>query len=131
MIKTAQDAYLAGRHAAMEKLAVSAQDMRHYEVANLDAGTTPLSTVGTGVGAALLGGGLAASTGPGGLRSRITRGVLGALPGAALGAYLEDQRQAAYDNLYALEDSALRERYMRNKAVNDSLGINPFREAGY
>lgn len=131
MLKTAQDAYLAGRQAAMSKLAESMEDMRRYELANLDAGTTPLQTVGGGLAASLLGGGLAAATGPGGLRSRLTRGALGALPGAALGAYLEDRRQSAYDDLYELGGSDLRERYMRNKAVNDSLGINPFAEAGY
>mgnify|MGYP001439074669 CR=1 FL=1 len=108
------------------KTAVSVDAMRRYERANLDSGPSAAGNVAAGGLISLLGGGLAAATGPGGLKSRLLRGTLGALPGVALGAMLEDQRQKKYEDLYNLDDAALKKRYTHNKKVMDSLGLDPF-----
>jgi hypothetical protein len=121
------DYYQGIDRSKLEKRSEASVDaMRRYELANLDAGPSAARNVAAGGLVSLLGGGLAAATGPGGLKSRLLRGTLGALPGVALGTMLENNRQKQYDTLWNLDDSALKNRYTNNKKVMDSLGLDPF-----
>lgn len=122
MIKTAQEAYLAGRQAAMEKLAESDQYMRDWQRANLDAGHSGIDNAVLGAMMAGSGGYLASLSG-GSTKSKLIRGALGALPGIGLGVLAERKRRKNYEDLENMSHDELAETYNHNKKVLDDLGI--------